>query len=145
MAAIKVLHSTSSSFINLHLSIKYNTRTREIVFQRANLWPKAAHTAPSMPHTPARHGNSPFCHNGVTSPAEHAHHGLSHAAERPVVPRDILARDAAILIRACASNERRSVDARVGLNLRRLLGARNGCPGPQPQKTHISTSACRRQ
>ena len=40
------------------------------------------------------------------------------------MPRDILARDAAILIRACASNERRSVDARVGLNLRRLLVAR---------------------
>ena len=56
------------------------------------------------------------------------------------MPRDILARDAAILIRACASNERRSVDARVGLNLRRLLGARNVVAQAHNRRRRTSTS-----
>ena len=136
MAAIKVLHSTSSSFTNLHLSI--------ILGHAKPLF--NALTSGLKPHTqlPAcltrRHDTATVHSATMASPHPPSMHitvsRTRPSGERPVVPRDILARDAAILIRACASNERRSVDARVGLNLRRLLGARNGCPGPQPQKTH---------
>ena len=123
MAAIKVLHSTSSSFINLHLSM--------ILGHAKPLF--NALTSGLKPHTqlPAcltrRHDTATVQSATMASPHPPSMH-ITVSRTRPIaqsVPRDVLARDAAILIRACASNERRSVDARVGLNLRRLLGARN--------------------
>ena len=134
MAAIKVLHSTSSSFINLHLSI--------ILGHAKPLF--NALTSGLKPHTqlPAcltrRHDTATVHSATMASPHPTSMHitvSLTRG-QAPSCATRYSCTGCRTSYRACASNERRSVDARVGLNLRRLLGARNGCPGPQPQKTH---------
>ena len=146
MAAIKVLHSTSSSFINLHLSI--------ILGHAKPLF--NALTSGLKPHTqlPAcltrRHDTATVHSATMASPHPPSMH-ITVSRTRPSaqsVPRDVLARDAAILIRACASNERRSVDARVGLRICVVFlvpGKSEMVAQAHNRRRRTGTSACRRQ